>query len=73
MRFFKNLFFFKETVREEGDQICDCLPPCTDVWYQPEISYASFPGHGFNLTRTFKRMVENLDLKPGTDGNAYFK
>ncbi|XP_046452018.1 pickpocket protein 28-like [Daphnia pulex] len=62
-----------EKVRSHGHEICECLPPCTDTRYDPEISYASFPGHGFNLTRTFKRLVEKRNLSTGTDGTEYFK
>ncbi len=60
-------------MRSSGHEICECLPPCTDTRYDPEISYASFPGHGFNLTRTFKRLVEKRNLSTGTDGTQYFK
>lgn len=61
-----------EDVRQHEDTLCHCLPPCTDIWYDPEISYATFPGRGFNLTRTFKRMVaaRNLSVESSTD---YFK
>lgn len=62
-----------EDVRARGDKICDCLPPCTDIRYDPEVSYASFPGRGFNLTRTFKRLVQERNLSAGTDGTEYFK
>ena len=62
-----------EAVRSQGDKTCDCLPPCSDTRYEPEISYASFPGHGFNLTRTFKRLVTKRNLSSGTDGTEYFK
>jgi hypothetical protein len=62
-----------EDVRSRGDDICDCLPPCSDTRYEPEISYASFPGGGFNLTRTFKRLVEGRNLSSSTDGTQYFK
>ena len=65
--------FHAEDVRQNEDKICHCLPPCTDVWYDPEISYASFPGHGFNLTRTFKRLVTSLNLSSSTDSFQYFK
>lgn len=62
-----------EDVREREDQFCSCLPPCSDVWYDPEISYATFPGRGFNLTRTFKRLVAGRNLSSTADGNEYFK
>lgn len=68
-----NKFLFNsEAVRQYEDELCHCLPPCTDIWYDPEISYATFPGRGFNLTRTFKRMVaaRNLSAESSTD---YFK
>ncbi|KAI9552641.1 putative amiloride-sensitive sodium channel [Daphnia sinensis] len=62
-----------EDVRQKEEVFCNCLPPCTDVWYDPEISYATFPGRGFNLTRTFKRLVAGLNLSSTTDSNEYFK
>ncbi|XP_046649315.1 pickpocket protein 28-like isoform X2 [Daphnia pulicaria] len=62
-----------EDVRQNEDKICHCLPPCTDVWYDPEISYSSFPGRGFNLTRTFKRLVAGRNLSSNADSNEYFK
>ncbi|KAI9565143.1 putative amiloride-sensitive sodium channel [Daphnia sinensis] len=62
-----------EDVREREDQFCSCLPPCSDVWYDPEISYANFPGRGFNLTRTFKRLVAGRNLSSSADGTEYFK
>ena len=62
-----------EKVRSQGDKHCNCLPPCSDTRYEPEISYASFPGHGFNLTRTFKRLVTKRNLSSGTDGTEYYK
>ncbi|KAI9552640.1 putative amiloride-sensitive sodium channel [Daphnia sinensis] len=27
-----------EDVRQKEEVFCNCLPPCTDVWYDPEIS-----------------------------------
>lgn len=65
---------FKEEIRVQGDEMCqDCLPCCSDTWYEPEISHASFPGNGFNQTRTFKRLVEQRNLSSDTDSNQYFK
>jgi len=63
----------KEDIRANGEQKCDCPPPCSEIWYAPEISNAPFPGNGFNLTRTFKRLVESLNLEPNADATAYFK
>jgi len=54
-----------ESVRKDPelqDPPCDCLPPCTDEWFEPEISYSSFPGHGFGLSRTYKRVADRLGL-----------
>ena len=65
------LFKYVDEIRRED--ICDCLPPCTDTWYEPEISYASFPGNGFNLTRTYKRLIEAVNLTANADGNQYLK
>lgn len=56
-----------------GDEICDCMPPCSDTWYEPEISYAPFPGSGFNLTRTFRRIAEKRNLSAKTDSTGYMK
>lgn len=69
----QHFLWWIEDVRARGDKICDCLPPCADIRYDPEVSYASFPGRGFNLTRTFKRLVQERNLSAGTDGTEYFK
>lgn len=60
-----------EKIRMDVDKYCDCPPPCTDEWYEPEISYATFPGNGFNLSRTHKRLKQKL----GADGvnDIYFE
>lgn len=60
-------------MRLHGDTICGCLPPCSDTWYEPEISYASFPGAGFTKTRTFKRLVARRNLSADTASDQYFK
>lgn len=62
-----------DEVKLRGDEVCHCLPPCTEEWYDPEISSAPFPGNGFNLTRTFKRMVDSLNLSEAVDATEYFK
>lgn len=62
-----------EEIRGRSDEVCDCLPPCTDTWYEPEISYASFPGRGFNRTRTYKRIMGKHSLDPGHETNNYLK
>lgn len=65
-----------EDIHSRGDycgEICNCLPPCSDTWYEPEISYASFPGRGFNRTRTFKRIVARHNLNPGPETKEYLK
>lgn len=62
-----------EEVRSHGDEICDCLPPCADTWYEPEISYAPFPGSGFTRTRTYKRLLSSFNLSSDMDSTAYFK
>lgn len=62
-----------DEIRGRGDEVCDCLPPCTDTWYEPEVSYASFPGRGFNRTRTFKRIVARRNLRPGPQTKEYLK
>lgn len=62
-----------ESVREREEELCHCRPPCTDVWFEPEVSYAPFPGRGFNLTRTFKRMVKDLKLEDDVDTTDYFR
>ena len=65
------LFKYVDEIRR-GD-FCSCLPPCADIWYEPEISYASFPGYGFNLTRTYKRLLSAVNLTTDVDGNQYLK
>lgn len=35
MNFLKLCFIFQEAVRDDGDEICNCLPPCTDVRSRP--------------------------------------
>ncbi|XP_057370231.1 pickpocket protein 28-like [Daphnia carinata] len=65
-----------EDIHSRGDycgEVCNCLPPCSDTWYEPEISYASFPGRGFNRTRTFKRIVARHSLNPGSETKEYLK
>lgn len=62
-----------EEIRSRRDDICDCLPPCSDTWYEPEISYASFPGRGFNRTSTYKRIERKHNIGPGTDITEYLK
>lgn len=59
---------------EHPDINCDCPPPCADEWFEPEISYSTFPGRGFNLSRTFKRLSSKLNLS-GIDvqEDTYFK
>jgi amiloride-sensitive sodium channel len=42
------------------------------VWYNPEISNAPFPGRGFNLTRTFQRLVERLNVSRDVNTVDYF-
>lgn len=64
-------------MRRNGVNTCNCLPPCIDEWYEPEISSSSFPGHGLSLSRTFQRMAENPEangLPPNTTNIlAYFE
>lgn len=70
------LFSCIEDIHSRGDycgKVCGCLPPCSDTWYEPEISYASFPGRGFNRTRTFKRIVARHNLNPGPETKEYLK
>ena len=62
-----------EEIRARGDEVCDCLPPCSDTWYEPEISYASFPGRGFNKTRTFRRIVARRKLNVQSNAGEYLK
>ena len=62
-----------EGIRAFEDQFCECWPSCAEVWYNPEISHAPFPGEGFNLTRTFKRLVAKRNLSDFTGSRAYFK
>ncbi|XP_046649312.1 pickpocket protein 28-like [Daphnia pulicaria] len=65
-----------EGIHLRGDicgEECNCLPPCTDTWYEPEISYASFPGRGFNRTRTFNRIVARHRLDTGSETKEYLK
>lgn len=53
---------------------CDCPPPCTEEWYEPEISYATFPGRGFHLSRTFQRLATRLNLSANdVHTNSYIK
>ncbi|XP_032777886.2 pickpocket protein 28 [Daphnia magna] len=59
-----------EELRRNGIHTCGCLPQCNDQWYEPEISQASFPGRGFNSSRTFSRLTEKLHHKPDFQ---YFK
>ena len=57
-----------------GDTLCNqCLSSCSDVWYEPEISSAPFPGRGFNLTRTFQRMVAHFNLSVDLKVDEYIK
>ena len=73
-KWLKHFITLTENVRNNGDELCyECLPPCTDIWYEPEISYAPFPGRGFNLSRTYRRLVNDLNVPAGTDGNEYLK
>ncbi|KAK4020504.1 pickpocket protein 28 isoform X2 [Daphnia magna] len=62
-----------EEIRLNDDDVCDCLPPCSDTWYEPEISYASFPGRGFNRSSTYKRIERKRKIGPGVDMTEYFK
>ncbi|XP_057370230.1 pickpocket protein 28-like [Daphnia carinata] len=62
-----------EEIRLNDDDVCDCLPPCSDTWYEPEISYASFPGRGFNRTSTYKRIERKRKIGPGVDMTEYLK
>lgn len=57
-------------MRRNGINTCGCLPQCNDQRFEPEISQASFPGRGFNSSRTFTRLTEKLNLEPDLQ---YFK
>ncbi|XP_046452024.1 sodium channel protein Nach-like [Daphnia pulex] len=59
-----------EEIRRNGINTCGCLPQCNDQWFEPEISQTSFPGRGFNSSRTFTRLAEKLNLEPDLQ---YFK
>jgi hypothetical protein len=67
------VFLDVEEIRSRGDEYCDCLPPCSDTWYEPEISYASFPGRGFNRTSTYKRIEKKHKISPGMNIREYLK
>lgn len=65
---------FSERVYSVGNGVCrNCLPSCTDVWFNPEISYAPFPGFGFNSSRTYERVKVALNLTNQTDENEFLK
>ena len=71
------MLYYAEGVRANPDKLeyqCDCPPPCTDEWFEPEISYATFPGHGFKLSRTFQRLVDKINVSSKeVEHDPYFK
>lgn len=60
-----------EEIHSRAEEMCDCLPPCSDTWYEPEISHAAFPGRGFNRTRTFRRILARRNVSLGVETNQY--
>jgi hypothetical protein len=56
---------------------CNCLPLCNAEWFEPEISYATFPGRAFfssnHSTSVLKRIATKLNLDSDTDLDQYLK
>lgn len=72
---FTNVDFvaLKDEVVEFEDTLCDCPPTCSNIWYNPEISYAPFPGQGFPFSRAFERLTSNPNVNSRKFLKEYLK
>lgn len=68
------MFWFKVNVKQHPDKYkCDCIPPCADEWFNPQVTAAPFPGEGFRKTRTFKRLISAARNNASTLVNSYMR
>ena len=55
-----------------------CIQDCDEIEFESEMSYATFPGNGFNQSRTYSRVIKRLrDFQPNKietdDVNQFLK